>query len=278
MSTPPSPDAPWSLAGKTAIVTGGSRGIGQAIAIHLARKGISKLAITYVSNIKAAEATLEQLRGLGVKDLAAVQAGALDPDFASKVTSEVLEKLGTKVIDILVNNAVLADPAKVLPVNDTTLENFLEIMHGNVYAPVSLITKVLPYFPKYGGRVINISSVLAYQGNPDPTITYGASKATLQAYTRSFADSFGKKTQATFNSVIVGLTATDSIKSTMDMNLMPPGFLDAQIRDTTAAERIGVPDDVAYIVGFLCSEEARWVNGAAISANGGNKLVMSALG
>jgi 3-oxoacyl-[acyl-carrier protein] reductase len=67
----------------------------------------------------------------------------------------------------------------VLPINDTTLANFLEIMHGNVYAPVSLITRVLPYFLKYGGRVINISSVLAYQGNQDPTITYGASKPTL---------------------------------------------------------------------------------------------------
>ncbi|KAL5592988.1 hypothetical protein FOBRF1_012090 [Fusarium oxysporum] len=278
MSTPPSPNAPWSLAGRTAIVTGGSRGIGQAIAIHLARKGISKLAITYASNVKAAEATLEQLRGLSVKDVVAIQADALDPEFASKVISEALNKLGTKVIDILVNNAVLADPAKVLPVKDTTLENFLEIMHGNVYAPLSLTTRVLPHLPEYGGRVINISSVLAYQGNSDTTMTYGASKATLQAYTRSFADSFGKTTRATFNSVIVGLTATDSIKASKEMDLMPPGYFDAQIRDTTAADRIGVPDDIAYIVGFLSSEEGRWVNGAAISANGGNKLVMPALG
>lgn len=65
---------------------------------------------------------------------------------------------------------------------------------------------------------------------------------------------------------------------TQEMGLLPREFFDSQIRDTTAADRIGVPDDIAYIVGFLASEEGRWVNGAAISANGGNKLVMPALG
>ncbi|CAH0047340.1 unnamed protein product [Clonostachys solani] len=276
MSAPPSPEAAWSLAGKIAIVTGGSRGIGEAIAVHLARKGARKLAITYASNLKAAEATLDTCRGLGVEKAIAVQANALDLDFGSKVISQVLERLDTKVIDILVNNAVLTDPTKILPVKDTTLENFLELMHGNVYAPLSLTIQLLPHLPTYGGRIINISSVLGYQGNSDPTMTFGATKAALQAYTRSFADSFGKTTQATFNSVVVGLTATDTIKASQD--LMPPGFIDGQIRNTTAAERIGVPDDIAYIVGFLSSEEGRWVNGAAISANGGYRLLMPALG
>lgn len=276
MFTPPSSSTPWSLAGKSAIVTGGSRGIGQAIAIHLARKGLAKLAITYVNNADAAESTLEKCRELGVVQAVAIQADATDPEFGQKVIVQVLERLGTKSIDILVNNAVLADPSKVLPVKDTGLDVFLEIMQANVYAPVSATTALLPHLPEYGGRVINISSVLAYQPNTDPTMAYGASKATLQSYTRSFAQSFSKKANATFNSVIVGLTATDSIKASQDM--MPPGFLDGQIQDTTAAERIGDPDDIAYIVGFLASEEARWVNGAAISANGGNRLVMPALG
>jgi 3-oxoacyl-[acyl-carrier protein] reductase len=276
MSTPLSADAPWSLAGKTAIVTGGSRGIGQAIAIHLARKGLTRLAITYVANSKAAEATLEQCRRLGVKEAVAIHADTLDPQFGLKIVSQVLKHFDTNVIDILVNNAILADPAKALPVKDTSLENFLEVMQGNVYAPVSLITAVLPHLPTYGGRVINISSLLAYQGNSDPTMTYGASKATLQSYTRSFANSFSKARQATFNSVVVGLTNTDTFKAGQEM--LPPGFLDGQIQDTTAAERIGTPDDIAYVVGFLSSEEGRWVNGAAVSANGGNKLVMAALG
>ncbi|KAH7127314.1 hypothetical protein EDB81DRAFT_889118 [Dactylonectria macrodidyma] len=259
MSAPPS-DAPWSLAGKTAIVTGGSRGIGQAIAIHLARKGLDKLAITV----------------LELKKAVAIQADALDPKFASKVISKVLERLDTNAIDILVNNAALTDPTKALPVKDTTLNVFFEIMQANVYAPVSLATALLPHLRRYGGRVINISSILAYQPNADPTMTYGASKSTLQSFTRSFAASYAKKTQATFNSVIVGVTETDAVKDTRD--LMPPGSLERQIQDTTAADRLGVPEDIAYIVGFLSSEEGRWVNGAAISANGGNSLVMPTLG
>lgn len=276
MSAPPSSATPWSLSGKTAIVTGGSRGIGRAISIHLARKGLDKLAITYVSNADGANATLEECRALGVKNVAAIKADLTDPDFASKVVSRALEGLDTKVIDIVVNNAVLADPTKALPIKDTTLDNFQAIMHANVYAPVALSTQAIQHLPAYGGRIINISSVLAHQACPDPTVTYAASKAALHSYTRSFAEMFGKQTKATFNSVVVGLTETDAIKNSRD--LVPAAFLEGQIRDTTAADRIGVPEDIAYIVGFLASEEGRWVNGAAVSANGGNKLALAALG
>lgn len=82
--------------------------------------------------------------------------------------------------------------------------------------------------------------------------------------------------QTTFNSIVVGVTATESLMGAHEM--MPPGWLAGQIRDTSAAERIGVPEDIAYIVGFLSSEEGRWVNGTAVSPNGGNKLLMGALG
>ncbi|KAF5678583.1 allantoate ureidosuccinate permease [Fusarium denticulatum] len=248
MSAPPSIDAPWSLNGKTAIVTGGSRGIGQAISIHLARKGLTKLAITYASNIEAAEEALKRCQELGVEQAIAIKADALDPQSGPKTIAEVVKRPDTKVVDILVNNAVLTDPAKALPIKDPTLTVFPEIMQANVYAPVSITTALFPHLPDYGGR----------------------------SYTRAFAENFSKLKKATFNSVIVGLTATDSIKASQQM--MPPGFLDGQIRDTTTGERIGVPDDIAYVVGFLTSEEGRWVNGAAVSANGGHKLVVSALG
>lgn len=276
MTSSPSSQEPWSLVGKTAIVTGASRGIVKTIAIHLARKGLSKLAITFASNSQAAQDTLDKCRRLGVEAAVAIQADALDPSIGGKVVSQTLEHLSTESIDILVNNAVLGDPSKVQPVSNTTLPVLLEVMQANVFAPISLTTAVLPHLPPYGGRVITMSSVLAYQANLDPTMTYGASKAALRSYTRSLAEQFGKTTKATFNSVIVGLTATDTIKSSQD--LLPAGYMEGQIRDTTAADRIGVPDDIAYVVGFLPSEESRWVNGAAVSANGGNRLVMSALG
>ncbi|KAF5972028.1 allantoate ureidosuccinate permease [Fusarium bulbicola] len=129
----------------------------------------------------------------GTRCGATIKADALDPHFGPKTIAEVVKRLGTPVIDILVNNAILSDPAK--------------------------------------------------------------------SYTRAFAEKFFKLKRATFNSVVVGLTATDSIKASQHM--IPPGFLDGQVRDTTARERIGVPDDIAYVVNFLASEEGRWVNGAA---------------
>jgi 3-oxoacyl-[acyl-carrier protein] reductase len=276
MTAPPSPDAPWSLKGKTAIVTGGSRGIGRAIAIHLARRGLDKLSITYATDLKAAEATLDECRGLGIETAIAIQADALDPAFASNVVTQTLDRLETISVDILVNNAVLGDPNNFLPIESTTIEVFLRTMQANVYSPASLTAALIPHLPAYGGRVINISSVLGIQGNSDPNFTYGASKAALQSFTRSFATTFAKTTQATFNSVVVGLTDTDAFRSARDT--MPPGHLEEHIRNVTAADRIGVPDDVAYVVGFLSSEESRWINGAAISANGGDKLVLGAFG
>lgn len=72
------------------------------------------------------------------------------------------------------------------------------------------------------------------------------------------------------------MTETDAVKNAV--HLMPPGFVEANAQESTAAERLGVPDDIAYVVGFLSSEEARWVNGAAASANGGNKYAIPALG
>ncbi|KAF5643346.1 DAL5-Allantoate and ureidosuccinate permease [Fusarium tjaetaba] len=169
MSSPPSSDIPWLFNGKSAIATGGSRGIGQAISIHLARKGLSNLAITYASKIEATEETLKRCQELGVEQRIAIKADALDPR----------------------------------------------------------------------------SSVC------DPTVAYGASKTALQSYTRAFAENFSKSKKATFSSVIVDLTATDSIKASQHM--MPPDFLDGQIRDTTTGERIGVPGDIAYIVSFVAS-------------------------
>jgi 3-oxoacyl-[acyl-carrier protein] reductase len=278
MSTaiPPSPDAPWSLAGKVAIVTGGSRGIGRSIAIHFARKGISKIAITYLGNVDAAQKTVNECLELGPKQAVALEADALNPSFGPDLISQVLKELDTTTIDTLVNNAVMADTSKIEAISDTTLNGFQVLMQGSVYAPVSLTLALLPYLPAYGGHVINISSMASKQAVPDPSITYAATKAALDAYTRQFAGHFAKEKLATFNSVIVGMTATESwenVKATY-----PPQFMEAVLQQTTAADRIGVPNDIAYIVGFLASEEGRWVNGSALSANGGIRAMISAMG
>ncbi|KAH6980678.1 hypothetical protein BKA56DRAFT_643965 [Ilyonectria sp. MPI-CAGE-AT-0026] len=240
-----SPEKPWSLASKTAIVTGGSRGIGRAIAIHFARKGLEKIAITYASNSEAAQVTLDECRRLGT-------------------------------IDILVNNAVLIDMKLYQPVDETTADIFSQLMHGNVYSAMAVTTECMAHFPPKGGRVINISSAAAKMGNPSPTFVYGATKAALESITRSFAREFGVSTGATFTSVSVGTTATEAFEAAKES--VPEEYLNAQINEATAARRIGTPEDIAYVVGFLASEEARWVNGASVSANGGMKEVLAALG
>lgn len=134
----------------------------------------------------------------------------------------------------------------------------------------------MAHFPPKGGRVINISSAASRMGNPDPLFLHGATKAALESLTRSFARTFGISTGATFTSVSVGITATETFEAAKD--LVSPEYQKEKINEATAAKRVGTPKDIAYIVGFLASEQARWVNGASISANGGMKEVLAALG
>ncbi|KAL0934872.1 beta-ketoacyl-acyl carrier protein reductase [Colletotrichum truncatum] len=276
MSQASTSDAPWSLQGKTAVVTGASRGIGKAIAIHLVRKGVANIAITYASNKAAADDTIEKCRALGVKNAIAIKADALKPEVWPNVIKESLSSLGTETIDILVNNAVLATIEDYKPTTELSVESFSSVMIANVYSPVATTLAFMEHAPKTGGRVINISSVSGRAPNNDPMITYGASKAALDSFTRSFADSFASKRVMTFNSVIVGPTATDAMAAVLSS--APPETKQFFIDQTSAAPRVGEADDIAYIVGFLASEEGRWVNGAAVSANGGFRTVLAALG
>ncbi|KZL82269.1 3-oxoacyl-(acyl-carrier-protein) reductase [Colletotrichum incanum] len=274
MSSATSLSEPWSLKGKTAIVTGGSRGIGSAIAIHFARKGISNIAITYVSNQTAANKTLEECRKLGVKNGIAIQADVTDSTIGPKIVNNTLSGLDVTTIDILVNNAISPDASKVSDIKTFQAKDFSDLMVANVYSAVSLTAAFMEYAPKYGGRVINISSITSKTGNPGPLMTYGATKAALDSYTRSFADSFASTTGITFNSVAVGPTDTDALAAAKELK----GLINSMVELTSAATRLGIPDDIAYIVGFLASEEGRWVNGASVSANGGNRQTLALYG
>ncbi|KAI8160279.1 hypothetical protein K4K49_003086 [Colletotrichum sp. SAR 10_70] len=277
MSAPINTAEPWSLAGKTAVVTGASRGIGKAIAIHLARKGLTNIAITYAANQSAADDTIEKCRALGVKNAVVIKANALNPDAWPDVIKQALGALKVDTIDILVNNAVLAsiDHYKATP--ELNADNFSAVMVANVYAPVATTIAYMEHAaPKSGGRVINISSIAGRVGNGNPMITYGASKAALDSFTRSFADQFSSEKGITFNSVIVGPTLTDAFEEVTKS--MPAELKEKYLAETSAAPRFGEPEDIAYIVGFLASEEGRWVNGAAVSANGGFRSMLAALG
>ncbi|GKZ51319.1 hypothetical protein AbraIFM66951_005466, partial [Aspergillus brasiliensis] len=259
--------APWSLTGKTAVVTGGSRGIGRAVAIYLARKGLRKIAITYVRDVASAESALEECRKEGIEAGVAIQADILNSSVGKDLITQALVGLQTSTIDILVNNAALY-PANPLSVENLTLEDFQELMQANCFAPVSITNACMPYLPASGGRVINISSVVARTPNPGTLVAYGASKAALDSYTRSMAGLFAKDKTATFNTVCVGPTATEAFHAASQSHSKE--YIEELSQAVSAAHRVGLPEDIAYVVGFLASEESRWMNGACHKPLRGN--------
>lgn len=265
-----------SLQGKVALITGASRGIGAGIALEFARKGIAALAITYASRKESAEEVLAKARDLGVQRTVAIQANILDDDIGPKLIPQVLEGLETKIIDIVVNNAVVNDVSLVQPITQTTANVFGKVFQGNVFAPISVISAALPYLPPKDGRIINISSASSKTANIDPIIVYGASKAALDSITRSFALQYGLQTNATFNSISVGATNTDSVQAAI--TVFGQSFLDQQISAFTTEKRLGEPEDVAYVVAFIASVDARWINGANVPVNGGHKDLLALQG
>lgn len=263
--------APASLAGKYAVVTGGSRGIGAAIAVYLAKKGAEGVAITYVGNQTAAEKVAAEVRAFGSK-ATVIQADILSEDYGKLVIQGALRGLETDHLDVIVNNAAIIDMAYNEPFMDMAFETAHQLFQGNTLAPLSIIRLAFPYLPTRGGRIINISSIASKDANQDPIMAYGASKAALDSFTRSLAARFAAEKHCTINSVSVGGTETDATLAALKM--MPEDVLEKVKARQTAEHRLGVPEDIAMIVGFLASEESRWINGANVPANGGSLLVL----
>ena len=260
MSTP---TVPAPLAGKVALITGGSRGIGRGIALHFASKGVAKIAITYASNSTAAEECLGLIRKINPNiQTTAINADVLSPTFAQDTVAQTLKGLSTENIDIVVSNApyINADPEEALPIAILKKEFFDKLMTGNAWAPTQLFLATLPHFPR-GGRMIMIGSTTSKSANNDPIVVYGASKAALDSFTRSLALMYSAKHGITINSVSVGITKTDLVTTAMENGALPPEFIKDLAAKHTADSRIGEVEDIAGIVGFLASEESRWING-----------------
>lgn len=270
-----SPPASLPLHGKTALVTGGSRGIGAGISIELARKGVSRLAITYVGNVEGAEATLAAACKLGVDKTIAIQADICDAQIGQTLIPAVLHGLETTTLDIIVNNAALTDMKYLQPVRDFKADLFTTVMQANAFAPMSIATAAIPHLPKRGGRIINISSIGSKLPNEDPMVAYGASKAALDSITRSLAVIFGRDTLATFNSVSVGGTATDGTNAAIKAM---PYLWDKAVASSTAEKRLADVEDVACAVSFLASDDSRWINGVNLAVNGGHRELLALQG
>ncbi|EGR46206.1 uncharacterized protein TRIREDRAFT_66510 [Trichoderma reesei QM6a] len=257
-----------SLAGKTALVTGGIRGIGRGISLELARRG-ANVAMVYAnpSRTETANQAVNDilLLGSGAKAIG-IQADLKVFENYQKIIDETLRGLGVTNIDIteIVHNAAVAWPVST---EDTSEQLYDDTMITNIRAPFFLTKTMLPHIPR-GGRIILISSIAARRFSFGMSQTaYAISKAAIEALARNWAVEFGQSRGITVNALSVGFVETEMVQS------LSPDSLEAyrkeNARVTAAAPRSGTPDDIAQIAAFIASEESRWVTGSTVSANGG---------
>ncbi|MGO7215305.1 SDR family NAD(P)-dependent oxidoreductase [Rhizobium ruizarguesonis] len=240
------------LAGKRALVTGGSRGIGAAIALALADKG-ADVAITYERSADRAAEVVRAIEGKGRKALA-IQADSADPAAVKRSVDEAAQALGG--LDILVNNAAIALYGAIAEVSVEQIDALLDV---NVRSPLLASQAAIPYL-QAGGRVITIGSVGAERIVGDTGTVYFMTKSALHSFTRGLARELGSR-DITVNLVQPGSTDTD-------MNPADGDFADFQ-RALIPLGRYGKPEDVAAAVAFLASPAARHITGTILTVDGG---------
>jgi 3-oxoacyl-[acyl-carrier protein] reductase len=242
------------LEGRVALVTGSSRGIGAAIAERLAADGAS-VVVNYVKAQKEAEAVAERARRAGVRAMVA-KADIGDTAQATRLVEEAVKQMGR--LDIVVNNAVMIDKG---PLGTIDLARVRAMLATNVEGVIATVQTAIAHLPRDHGRVINISSLAATHALPGMSV-YTATKGALDAMTRVWASELGPK-GITVNAVAPGPVETDALKENVD------DAARAFFVQRTPFGRIGMPDDVADVVAFLASPDARWVTGHVLAATGG---------
>lgn len=243
---------PLPLAGKTALVTGGSRSIGAAIAKRLAADG-AQVAFTYNGSPKLAEEVAVEIESAGGRALA-IQANAADPEAVRAAVAKTVEAFGS--LDILVNNAGIASASAI---EDTRFEDYQAMLDINVTG-VFVATQEAVRHMHEGGRIIHIgSSVTKYAGVPG-LAAYGLTKGAVAGFNRSLAHDLGPR-GITVNSIHPGPVNTD-------MN-PADGEIAKLLTPRIALGRYGESTEIASLVAFLASPQASLITGADIHADGG---------
>jgi 3-oxoacyl-[acyl-carrier protein] reductase len=244
------------LAGKVAVVTGASKGIGAGIAKDLAANGAA-VVVNYASSKAGADKTVAEITKQGGRAIA-VQADLSKPEDVKKLfatTKKEFDKL-----DILVNNAGVYEFA---PLEEITPEHYHKQFDLNVLGLLLATQESAKLFGKNGGSVINISSVAA-RSAPPTTAVYSATKGAVNAITRSLSQELGPRS-IRVNSVNPGMVETEGVHAAG----ITEGEFRKQVEAQTPLGRIGQPEDVAPMVTFLASDEARWITGEAFYVSGG---------
>lgn len=252
------------LAGKTALVTGGSRGIGRAIAIRLAAEG-ALVAVHYGRDTAAATETIDTIARAGGRAFAIqVELGA--PDDADRLWTAFDAGLhGVRAepgLDILVNNAAIA---RSRAIDSVTIDEFDKLFAVNVRAPFFIVQQGLSRI-RDGGRIINIASGVTRIAFPE-IIAYSMTKGALNTFSLTLAKALGDR-NITVNSVSPGIVDTDANAGWLRDD--PDAW--RQAAEYSAFNRVGQPADIADIVAFIASADARWISGQNIDATGGSRL------
>jgi 3-oxoacyl-[acyl-carrier protein] reductase len=234
-----------SLEGKTALVTGASKGIGRAIAAELARAGAT-VVVGYRSGQEEAEALATEIGGR------AIQADVSSPEEAARLVAEAGD------LDILVNNAGLTRDGLLARMSDEDWRVVIDTNLSSVFYTCRAVTR--PMMKKRSGAIVNISSVVGVHGNWGQT-NYAASKAGIIGFTKSIARELGSR------GVRANVVAPGYVKTQLT-EVLPEEATAAMLANTPLA-RLGEPEDVAGAVRFLCSDEASFITGEVLLVDGG---------
>jgi 3-oxoacyl-[acyl-carrier protein] reductase len=246
-----------TLTGKTALVTGASRGMGRASALALAAAGAQVL-VHYGRGAKEADGVVAEIRKAGGRaDAIATDLGAADG--AGKLARQARSIIGDR-LDILVANAGVS---KAATIEETTVEDFDKLFAVNVRAPYFLVQQLLPALGE-GSSVILVSSLGAHAAVGSLS-AYAATKGAIDTLVKYFAAALGPR-GIRVNAVAPGVIDTDM------SNLVKTDEGKSFVLGMQALKRIGQPDDVGSVVAFLASQDARWITGDTIHVDGGSKL------
>jgi len=248
------------FSGKHILITGGSRGIGKAIAKAFAKHGAC-VAISYNTNLQAAHETIDSL--LGGPHLV-IQADVSQPDSVKQLIDTVISKFGK--LDIVVNNAGIINDLRIDKVDYATWQrSWKEILEINLIGPANISYCAIQHMmKKNGGKIVNISSRGAFRGEPDCP-AYGASKAGLNAMSQSLAQKLAK------HNIFIGVVAPGFVETDMTSETLS-GPNGDEIRNQSPIGRVARPEEVAQAVLFLAAEGSEYMTGAIIDVNGASYL------
>ena len=247
-----------TLKGKVAIVTGGTRGIGRAIALDLAANG-ADIVLNYRKSVELAGELADAIRRMGRRALV-IQADVAGYDGAQAMVQKVLDELGR--LDILVNNAGMNWDGVVWKMTEEQWDRVIEV---DLKGTFNYTRAATPVFREQGaGKIVNITSINGLRGKFGQT-NYSAAKAGVIGFTKACARDLGRY-GVNVNAVAPGLIETEMVKAAPE-----------QVREMALAEivlgRLGLPEEVAYVVTFLCTEKARHITGQVIQVDGGQYML-----